>query len=172
MPTIEIASLHAAALDLDQSDFSVAVMEENRLVSHRSLFYDFLKMQEGVIVHVGNPNFREDKTGGYYAGGLINWNFDDPAFQERKDRLKSNAKNSYANQDFHFQFRPEYKKDLAELLRIALQQSPDRTAFFLTDYQFGPEKADYRSCENLESFWAQHDAGGLQFNTLYKIRQS
>ena len=45
MPTIEIASINSTGLNLKSEDFKVAIIEENKLVSHRGLFYDFLKTQ-------------------------------------------------------------------------------------------------------------------------------
>ena len=50
MPTIEIASINSTGLGLNQADFDVAIIEENKLESHRGLFYDLLRQQNGVIV--------------------------------------------------------------------------------------------------------------------------
>lgn len=171
MPTIEIASLNATQLGLDQEDFDIAIMEESKLESHRSLFYDFLKSKNGAIVHIGNPNFKDDKKSFFYAGALIdwNWNTDIPDSKERKKSLKSNAKNGYANQTFLFKFKPECRSDLDRLLLAAIHQSPDKTLFFLTDYQFGPEKAEHKKLKNVAAFWQEHDDIGLRFNTLYEI---
>lgn len=43
MPTIEIISIGADELGLKQTDFDIAIIEENKLISHRGLFNDFLK---------------------------------------------------------------------------------------------------------------------------------
>jgi hypothetical protein len=67
MPTIEIASLNSTGLGLDQADFDVAIIEENKLESHRGLFYDLLRQQNGVIVHIGNPDFKDDKEGVFFC---------------------------------------------------------------------------------------------------------
>ena len=75
MPTIEIASINATELRLNQADFDIAIIEENKLESHRGLFYELLKKQSGVIVHIGNPDFKDDKEGGYFAGAIIDWDF-------------------------------------------------------------------------------------------------
>ena len=64
MPTIEIASINSTGLD--QADFNVAIIEENKLESHRGLFYDLLREQNGAIVHIGNPDFKADKESGFY----------------------------------------------------------------------------------------------------------
>lgn len=71
MPTIEIASIKSTGLGLNQADFDVAIIEENKLESHRGLFYDLLRKQSGVIVHIGNPDFKDDKEGGFFAGQII-----------------------------------------------------------------------------------------------------
>jgi len=46
MPTIEIASINSTGLRLNQADFDVAIIEENKLESHRGLFYDLLKSNQ------------------------------------------------------------------------------------------------------------------------------
>lgn len=73
MPTIEIASLNSSKLDLDPAAFKVAIIQEGTLESHRSLFYDFLIKQSGVIVHIGNPDLQSTTGGGFYAGEIIDW---------------------------------------------------------------------------------------------------
>ncbi len=150
MPTIEIASVNSSGLDLNQDEFEVAIIEENKLVSHRGLFHNFLSKQQGTIIHIGNPDKKNDKDGGYFAGGIVNWDFD----SETK-----------------FQFRTEYKKDLKRILQIAFEKSPDHKAYFLTDYQFGPDKLNISEACNLTDFWNEHDSYGLNLNTLYKINE-
>lgn len=65
MPTIEIVSLKSNGLEINQEDFNVAIIEENILESHRGLFYDLLSKQQGTIVHIGNPDYKYDKEGGF-----------------------------------------------------------------------------------------------------------
>jgi hypothetical protein len=38
MPTIEIASIKSKGLNIDQNNFEIAIIEENKLESHRGLF--------------------------------------------------------------------------------------------------------------------------------------
>lgn len=76
MPTIEIASFSSTRLGLNQADFDVAIIEENKLESHRGLFYDLLRQQNGIIVHIGNPDFKNNKEDGYFAGAIIDWDFE------------------------------------------------------------------------------------------------
>ncbi len=71
MPTIEIASFNSTGLGLNQADFDVAIIEEKKLESHRGLFYHFLRQQKGVIIHIGNLEFKDDKEGCFFAGLLL-----------------------------------------------------------------------------------------------------
>lgn len=149
MPTIEIASINSTGLDLNQDDFEVAIIEEIKLESHRGLFYDFLIKQNGRIIHIGNPDFKADKKGGFFAGQIVDWGFDS---------------------DTNFQFRQENIDDIKRLLQIAMSKSPDQEIYFLTDYQFGPEVAEFKTVEGLKAFWEKHDKDGLTLNTLYRIK--
>lgn len=149
MPTIEIASINSTELDLRQVDFEVAIIEENKLESHRGLFYDFLLKQKGRIIHIGNPDLKADKEGGFFAGQLVDWDFDYEA---------------------NFQFRQEYRDDIKRLLQIAMTKSSDKKIYFLTDYQFGPELEEFKTIEGLTAFWEVQDKGGVRLNTLYEIK--
>ena len=171
MPTIEIASVNSTGLDLNQDDFDVAIIEENKLESHRGLFYDFLLKQKGTIIHIGNPDFKGYKDGGYFAGNIIDRDSDYPDSEQKQRGLKGNQDNSYSNQDFNFQFRQEYKDNIKRILQTAIHNSPDHKIYFLTDYQFGPETGDFKTAESLTKLWEQHDNVGLTWNTLYEINQ-
>lgn len=169
MPTIEIASLKSTGLEINQDDFDIAIIEENILESHRGLFHDFLSKQKGIIIHIGNPDFKNDKEGGFYAGAIINWEFEYPDFEEKQKELLVNEENHWANQDFIFQFKVDYKSEIEKLMSIAINKSPKQKICFLTDYQFGPEKAEYKKLTDLKDFWKEHDQNGLNWNTLYEI---
>lgn len=167
MPTIEIVSIDAASLKLNQANFEIAITEESKLVSHRGLFYHFLLKQKGVIVHIGNPDQKED--GALFGGMLINWDFEQgdiiiPEY-ENGDLLLDIG----ANQQFKFQFKVEYKKEIDCLLKIALEESPIKKVYFLTDYQFGPEEGKTELIYTVTDFWEQHETEGLNFNTLYEL---
>ena len=169
MPTIEIASINSTGLKLNQADFDVAIIEEIKLESHRGLFYNLLRQQNGVIVHVGNPDFRDDKEGGYFAGDIIDWDFEPteiffPEFDENDP-----ADNLGANQQYKFKFLDQYKTDIDKLLKIALNNSPIKKVCFLTDYQFGPENGKTEIVYTITDFWTQHDKEGLDLNTLYEM---
>ena len=169
MPTIEIASLKSTGLELNQDDYNIAIIEKDILESHRGLFYDFLLKQKGTIIHIGNPDLKNDKDNGFFAGEIINWEFVDPDLDEKQKGLKANEENHWANQDFLFQFKTEYKDEIEKLMQIAIETSPIQKTYFLTDYQFGPEKSEFKIVNDLNDFWRKHDQYGLSWNTLYEI---
>jgi len=171
MPTIEIASINSTGLGLNQTNFEITIIEESTLESHRELFYELLRQQNGTIVHVGNPDFKNQKDSGFYAGEIIDWtvepnieitipinNIDSPIYD-----------NGGANQQFRFRFLDQYKIDIDKLLKTALEKSPIKKICILTDYQFGPEKESIETICTIEDFWQKHDNDGLIFNTLYEM---
>ncbi|NTS44029.1 hypothetical protein HRG84_24330 [Flavisolibacter sp. BT320] len=168
MPTIEIISIDAPSLDLIQDTFQVALIEESILTSHRGLFYEYLQCHRGTIVHMGNPDFIEDKKGGFFAGQLIDWNFE--PFIQSKDFENSEHLDVF-DPDNQFQFLKQYKPDIEVLMSSAIQQSLVKRAFFLTDYQFGPDKGVIKSNMTIKDFWQLHDSKGLAFNTLYEVSE-
>lgn len=56
-------------------------------------------------------------------------------------------------------------------MEIGIIKSPIQKIYFLTDYQFGPEKAEFKVLKDLKHFWSGHDQNGLNWNTLYKIER-
>jgi hypothetical protein len=166
MPTIEIVSVGSSRLKLNQSKFDIALIEENKLESHRGLFYDWLIEQEGVIVHLGNPDFKDDKNGGFFASELIDWSFERntieiPNFDDGE---------TGANQISGFKFLTEYQIEVALILEKAISASPEHKAYFLTDIQFGADEGETIE-KNLSDFWTLHDTEGLSWNTLYKLKK-
>ena len=168
MPTIEIASFNSKDLGLNQGDFELAIIEENKLESHRGLFYDLLRKQNGVIIHIGNPDFKNDKEGAFFAGEIIDWDFEPteiylPEFDENNP-----TDNRGENQQFKFKFMEKYKSDIDKILKIALEKSPIKKACFLTDYQFGPDNGTIEIIYTINDFWTLHDNEGLTFNKMYE----
>lgn len=76
---------------------------------------------------------------------------------------------SGANQRFRFRFLDQYKADMNKLLKTALDKSPIKKIYILTDYQFGPEKESIETIYNIQDFWQQHDNDGLIIHTLYEM---
>lgn len=168
MPTIEIASINSTGLGLNQADFDVAIVEEKKLESHRGLFYDLLRKQEGVIIHIGNPACRNDKSAGYFAGAIVDWSFE-PGEILSHEYDENDPTYNIANQQFRFKFLEQFKPDINNLLKIALDNSPIKKVWFLTDYQFGPGNGKTEKIYTITDFWKQHDDEGLGLNTLYEM---
>lgn len=166
MPSIEIVSLFADKLDLKQSDFEIAFIQDEKLIGHRGLFNEFLKNQEGVMIHIGNPDLKNDKNGGFFAGNIINWDF------EPSEIMIPNYENGEtgSNQQFCFKFLHDYKIDIGLILEVSIEKSAINEAYFMTDYQFGPENIQFITM-SLKDFWNLHDESGLNWNTLYKLRK-
>ena len=169
MPTIEIASINSTGLDLKQADFDVAIIEENKLESHRGLFSDLLKKQNGTIIHIGNPDFKDDKDVGFFAGQIIDWNFESGDITIPEFDANDPIKNIGSNQQFKFKFLRQYKSDIDKILKRALDSSSIKKVYILTDYQFGPEKANAEIIFTIADLWKRHDNEGLVFNTVYEL---
>jgi len=167
MPTIEIVSINSTDLKLNQADFDVAIIEENKLESHRGLFYGFLSNQKGVIIHIGNPDFKEDKEGGFFAGQIVDWSF------ESEEELFIDSDTETVNQEEvpqqRFKFLDKYKPDVDRLLQASMKGSPNFKIYFLTDYQFGPTQETFEITKSIIEFWTVHDKKGLKLNALYTI---
>lgn len=169
MPTIEIASINSLGLGLNQADFDVAIIEENILESHRGLFYNILLEQKGCIVHLGNPDFKKDKEGMYFADAVVDWRYQPEEKHAQKFEYGKSYEDSLANQHILFKFHEQYVSDIDRLLKIALEKSPVRKVYFLTDYQFGPEKTEIEVIQTISNFWQRHNNQGLRLNTLYEV---
>ncbi|MBY9006341.1 MAG: hypothetical protein KGD63_06255 [Candidatus Lokiarchaeota archaeon] len=158
MPTIEIISVrNENRLNFNQKDYSLAILEDSNLISHRGLFQNFLDRYIGTIIHLGNPDMKFESEFGFFAGMIIDWNF-----KPEKDIIEKNKK-------YYFKFLPNFKNEINRLLIIAKAKSPINTIFFLTDYQFGPKKKEIKIKE-IDYFWKIHDDVGLRFNTIYIIQ--
>jgi hypothetical protein len=162
MPTMEIISFEAKSIGLNQTDFEFKVEEENKLESHRSLFVDYLKVYNGVIIHLGNKRQIGDNS--CWASDLIDWD----KFPEKIIIPNINDPKKGSDQSINYKFMGKYREKINELLKIALNCSPIRKAAILTDYQFGPEKSNIENIISIKNFWKRHDENGLIFNTLYE----
>jgi hypothetical protein len=166
MPTIEIASINTTQLGLTKCDFKVAIIEEHKLQSDRGLFSIELSKHNGTIIHIGNPEYKQTTDNGFFAGNLIDWGSDK---NEYLTIPNEDPTDTGANEQYVFKFLEDFKPDIDRLLKIALDASPIKRVFFLTDYQFGPEEAHTEIIYTISDFWTQHDNDGIQFNTLYEM---
>lgn len=166
MPTIEIVSLNSDKLPINQAEFDIAIIEEEKLKGHRGMFDSFLSDKKGIMLHLGNPSFKSDKDGGFFAGMIIDWEFESNDIAIPHFELEETG----ANQDFDFKFLLNYQIEVATLIEKAVNSSPNREAYFMTDYQFGSDEANFIEM-NYTEFWQLHDKVGLKWNTLYQIRK-
>lgn len=171
MPTIEIVSVNTWEFPFEQDDFTIAVQKENRLISHRHLFQDYLDHLQGVILHLGNNNYIDNHEQEFFAGDLIDWDFEGktvlfPVFDHEEKKHAAGT-----GQSLVFQFLPEYHKEIDQLLSLAWQHSPVDQVIFLTDFQMGPEKEMHVALQSIEELWRIHHTQGLQWNTAYIIGQ-
>jgi hypothetical protein len=161
MPTIEIVSVQAKKLNLKQEDFKFAIIEENKLITHRGLFHDFLFKQKGVMVHIGGVQFINDKDNFFYGSGLLkflNFPIDESVFNDSDDIIQYHG----------YKFEEEFKSDFRKLLEIALNESPVEKAYFLTDMQFGNNGSIVEDI-TIDKLFEMNDNNELVINTLYKI---
>ena len=168
MPTIEIVSIDSD-LGVGQKDFDVAIRVDKKLESHRGLFYNFLIKQTGTMIHIGNPDFKNDEDGGFFAGAIIDWGLKSNDLNIPQTDPNDPADNWGANQSFKYRVSKEYKPDIDRLIRTAISESKIKKVYFLTDYQFGPEESSHEIIYTLTDLWDRHDNEGLEWNKLYEI---
>lgn len=149
MPTIEIISINSPKININQQEFEIAIIEEQKIESHRALFNDFIKQFQGTIFHLGNPYFINDKEGVFFAGQIIDWSF------EYKD---------------NFKFEQKYLPEIKKLIDLAIKSSPRNELIFLTDIQTEEgTKSKYRRFLTLDEYWINYETTGLKWNTAYLI---
>ncbi len=174
MPTIEIVSVNSKPLLLKQEDYKIAIREDKKPETHRWLFANFLKGQKGAMVHLGNPGLNDGDENGFWADQIVEWGYGSPfpitkvyePLDEEKDDEEWARRE---NESVQYVFLDEYKPDVKKLLKIALDNSPIKTAYFLTDYQFGQNDIMIIKGFSFDTFWNRHDTEGLVFNVLYEI---
>jgi hypothetical protein len=148
MPSIEIVSLGTDKIGFIQNNFEISIIEENQLIGHRGLFNDFLKNQNGVMIHIGNPDLKYHKDYGFFAGQIIDWDFEPGQIAiPNMDKGETGA-----NQQFRFQFKIDYQIEIAKIIDIGLDKSPTNDLYFMTDYQFGPEDGKIGHIDHPRSF--------------------
>ena len=170
MPTVEIASLNSKGLGLSQDDFEVAILEENRLKSHRRRFCKLLQKENGTIIHIGNPEIIGDKKNIFFAGEIIDWEFEPVEMLYLPIFTGINADfEGGANQQIRFKFLSQFRQDIDRILKTALEKSPIKKCYFFTDYYFGPENERLDPIKTIRNLWQRHDQEGLVFNTMYEL---
>ena len=150
MPSIEIlieSPITGWQVDSDAYPFAVAVTAPP--VSHRSpsLWQEEFARIGGALVHLGEPRFKGDMPGWFYAYDLLEI--------DNNDR---------------FRFKAQYLIGLVQLLTELTRDSICHTVHFTTDYQFGPKRPiRYPDPLRLREFVRLHGMRGLKFNSWRTI---
>jgi hypothetical protein len=151
LPTIEIISLgRKNIIRIERRRYNFAIRQNSKLISHRGLFKDFLSKNEGVILHIGNLELKNECF--FFASELIDWD------SEGNKQIKG------------FRFKKSYILGIKDLLNKSITLSPIKQACFLSDIQTGPELAQIISLKNIDEFWNLHNYKGLAWNTMYIIQ--
>ncbi len=87
------------------------------------------------------------------------------AYELLSDRARS------ARRPAFLEFRPEFIPAIHDLLGFLIESSPVRQVLFTSDWQFGPRRPYRSSIVSLDEFWSLHNAGKLQLNGAYPIRE-
>lgn len=169
MPTIEIAIYESEEIEIDQNRFRMAILKDDKLISHRGLFIDEFKNKNGVMLHLGNEEFK-NYEGIFWGNELIDWDAtDNDEIEIPQVDVNDPTDNWGANQQYVFQFNSEFRTEIDKLLKIAISKSKINKVSFLTDYQFGPEIGKKRIIYSIKEFWETHDSEKLTFNTIYEM---
>ena len=151
MPTIEVFAIgQREPIQFVTNAFALVV--DQTIVSHRSLFQEKLVGMRGSTYHLGN---KECETQGYFFGSQL--------FTERS---------FYDEENPYLEFRANVKSALMELMNTINCASDLESLLFLTDYQFGPTDAIHEAFPSIEAFWRAHDTGLLRINGMYTIAKS
>ncbi|MEO1438589.1 MAG: hypothetical protein AAFV80_23820, partial [Bacteroidota bacterium] len=122
MPTIELLSVQAESWPIHVDDYDMAIKTDGKLESHRALFYDWCLEQEGILLHMGNP--QDQHKWGLSGGRLINHAFRPESIQLPIIEMGQPIIDKGANQSYQFQFLPKYLEELVRLWKAALHHSP------------------------------------------------
>jgi hypothetical protein len=145
MPTIELISIDCPIVPDLPRYASFAYSVESVLDSHRGLFQSVFDSLSGVIVHLGNKELEGKEDGFWFAGMLMDWQYDEKLF-----------------------FLPNTRQDIADLMQRLIMLSPRKRMIFSTDYQFG---GLHQECGDvtLSEFFKLHDEQKLNYNSLWYI---
>src|SRR5262245_12891484 len=150
MPTIEIISINQLQPS-PHDHFTFAVEAESVLRSHRNLWQSRIDTLAGCIYHLGNPKLKTS-NGIFFASELLT------------DRFLEDAP--------FLEFVHAHTPGVRELLAEAVRCSPQGSALFLSDWQFGPDRYEHPEEVTLEQFWKLHDEQGVRLNALYRVREA
>jgi hypothetical protein len=153
MPSVEILVEQFSEPEMVfPEEYSFAIKMTTPPVSDRmpSLWQSRFQAIGGTLIQLGEPRFKEDKDGWFFAYDLLD-----------------------ISQSEHFQFKKAYFSQVFELLAKLLRHSKVHTIHFTSDWQFGPKSAEsMKHCIVLEDFITKHNKTGLRFNTWFTIQEN
>ena len=172
MPTIEVISVdNAGQFSVSQSDYEFAIIQERKLRSHRALFSKYLKGFKGTIIHIGSPEFKDNYQGFFFAGELIDWEFEEGRVYFPLITDKDAGSQWWGSgQMRRFKFKDVYYAQILDVIQKSLNSSRQKLCFFLTDIQFGPESGKVLGDYEIHEFDEIHNGHGLEWNCLYRIK--
>src|SRR5690606_10801394 len=106
----------------------------------------------GSLYHLGRPSQRDPQLGKPFA-----------AYDLLSERCRETFPPS------RLEFAPEHVAEVRTVLAAVVAASPVRSAWFTSDWQYGPEWAHRFGPLSLEEFWSLHALGTLYLNTAYEI---
>ncbi len=168
MPTIEIVSLDCnRLLPIKNSTLPFTVLQNRKLISHRSLFQEELNKINGTILHLGNKEFGRNTY--FFASELIDWDSE----IEKMKLIKINDKEKFKEDLEIFTFTPSMFASIIKVLKCALKYSPINKIFFYTDIQTGNDLEVGKMYGNIcfEDFIKKQNREYYIFNTLYEIHK-
>ncbi len=150
MPSIEILVEKPCQLpNISEENYRFAVKTSSPPFSHRNpaLWQQQFTNLSGMLVHVGEPRFKEQEDGWFFAYDIIN---------------TENCET--------FRFKAEYVDDVVQLLESLLACSEDHRIHFTTDWQLAPKpKVTTEREMTMQQFLRKHDKEGIHFNTWITI---
>jgi hypothetical protein len=99
----------------------------------------------GIIIHLGNKELEEKKSGFWFAGSLMDWNYGEALV-----------------------FLPNSRQEVADLMLKLIMLSPQKRITFSSDYQFGSSRQECGGV-TLSQFLKLHDQKRLRYNSIWYI---
>jgi hypothetical protein len=156
MPSIEIFCVGLTAPE-HPPETSFAVICDPSRQSHRAptpRFQADFDQLEGVLYHLGNPEFALDPDGPFFAYNVLS------------DASRGADPSSF------LEFAPAHVVSARRLLDWLFGSSPASRLVFTSDWQFGPSWTRRFKPLDLNEFWRRHDSRQLLLNSAYVIEAS
>jgi hypothetical protein len=156
MPSIEILCVGLAIPEPPPAT-SFAVISDPSRRSHRGptpRFQSDFDRLDGVLYHVGNPEFASNPDGPFFAYDVL-----------------SEASRDASPSSF-LEFAPSHAVSARSFLEWILASSPAGQLLFTSDWQFGPSRTRRFDGLDLNEFWRRHDSRRLFLNSAYVIDAS